>query len=567
MKFPWSRKSATADLVRYDSPAAAPSTAISVQAAARDAIGGTVQTGIRPISNAQNRRMIQARFDNAFTTQDNQQLWALADLMSVDASANFMIRRTLRMRGRYAYHNNPFVMGAANRLGKFVIGSGPKLHMATGSADLNNAVEAAFNRWAERIHLARKLRVMRTARFYNGESFGLLRTNPKIKNPVKLDVHEIEADQVTSPLFGIFPAQYPDQVFDGLILDPWGNKQTYHVLRQHPGAFGAFLVMGYEFDPWPAEFVLHDYGRLRPAQQRGIPEVTPALDLFEEARRFRRAVLGASETAADHAGFIKTDAPPDGADEATPDTGFGTATDYVDIRRRQMGVLPAGWDAFQMKAEQPTTTYEGYMLALLVEASQTLDMPLFILTGDARLANMSSAYVATQGFINSVKCDRQDYAALMDQVLDEWLVEARLAGVIPRDVPDDPEHAWRWDRVSAHADPQKMAAAQNQRLKSGVRSPSLECADDGLEYEEVAERAADDYGVTVKQFKDAVFQSMFAGKGKPVPATLDDEDAAKMGVNMDPGGASPSAGSDTGDGKGPHGPNGGGDGGMAPDEE
>jgi len=283
------------------------------------------------------------------------------------------------------------------------------------------------------------------------------------------------------------------------------------------------MTLGYEFDPWPARFVLHDYARLRPAQQRGIPEFGPALDLFEEARRFRRAVLASAETVADHAGFIYTDAAADG-DGAEPDTGFGTAQDYVNVKRRMMGVLPAGWKAAQMKAEQPTTTYEPYVLMLLMEAAQVLDMPLFIMTGDARLANMSSAYVATQSFIKSVTTDREEYEAIADQIWDEWLPEARrIPGLIPRDIPDDPDHSWRWPRVASHADPGKMALAQNQRIKNGTRSPSIECADDGLDFEEIAERSAKDFGVTVPVWKAAYFQSMFAEKGTPPPASLTDD--------------------------------------------
>jgi capsid protein len=458
--------------------------------------------------------MVRARFDNQLSTEENRQLWAMADAMSVDASANAGVRRILRMRGRYAYHNNPFVGGAANRLAKFVVGSGPKLHLATDDPETNDKVEASFNRWFERVEGPRKLRVSRTARFYNGEGFNVLRTNPRVKHPVKLDLHEIEADQVASPLFGIFPSQFPDQWFDGVVLDRFGNRETYHVLRQHPGAFGLFLTLGYEFDPVPAQFVLHDYCRMRPAQQRGIPEVTPALDLFEEARRYRKAVLAAAETAADHAGFIKSDAPADAGPDISPDTGFGTNMDYVQVKRRMMGVLPAGWDAFQMKAEQPVQGYDQYLLSLLVEASQVLDMPLFILTGDARLANMSSAYVATQSFIKSVNVDRQEYGTLMDQVLDEWLAEARsIPGLIPAELPDDPNHSWRWDRVATHADPGKMANAQGQRIKNGTRSLSIEAADDGLELEEIHERAAADFGVSVKEYKAALFKSIFAQPG------------------------------------------------------
>lgn len=497
-------------------PAASPATS-------RSAVAGTAAGGggVRPISNAQNRAMIRARFDNQFTTDENRQLWAMSDLMSVDAAANYQIRRTLRMRSRYVYHNNPYMIAAANRLARYVVGSGPRLHMATPDKAVNDKVERAWSRWAQRVHLARKLRTMRAARFYNGEAFGLLRTNPKVRHPVKLDVFEIEADQVTSPLFGLYPAQYPDQLFDGVILDPWGNPEVYHVLRQHPGAFGAFLVMGYEHDAWPAQYVLHDYGHLRPAQQRGIPEATPALDLFEEMRRYRKAVLAAAETAADYAGFIETEAPNNPDDDGSvADTGFGDAMDYVEVRRRTMGVLPYGTKVSQLKAEQPVTSYDSYTLNLLMEAGQVLDMPLFILTGDARLANMSSAYVATGSFKQTVTTDRQEYGDLLDQTFEEFLLEARrVPDLIPRECPDDPDHSWRWDRVANHADPQKMAMAQNQKLKNG-KAPSIEWSDDGLDFDEMIARGAQDYGVEESELRAAIFQSIFASRGTPPPAAM-----------------------------------------------
>lgn len=507
----------------------------------------TAPVPVRAITGRENRDLlasrgmtIKARFDNSLTTGENQQLWALSDSSSIDSAANYGTRRILRMRARYMYHNNPFVIGAANRLGKFVVGPGPKLHLGTNNEKANDAVEVSFAKWAKRVQLGRKLRVSRAARFYNGEGFNLLRTNPKIKHPVKLDVFEIECDRVTSPLSGIYPAQYPDQWFDGVTLDRWGNKENYQILRQHPGAFGAFLLTGTEFDNWPAQFVLHDYSRLRPEQQRGIPEATPALDLFEEARRYRKSVLAASETAADYAGWIETMAPTEidpGASNQEFESGYGPQMDYVDIRRRQMGVLPGGAKAMQMKAEQPVTTYDSYMLSLMVEASQVLDMPLFILTGDARLANMSSAYVATQSFIKTTQTDREDYELLLDQVFEEWLAEARcIAGLIPDDLDDDPDHAWRWDRVATHADPSKMASAQNQRLKNGSRSPSIECADDGLEFEEVAKRSAQDYGVSIEEYKAALFQSTFAERGTPPPAAINDPEAQ---IAPSPGRADP----------------------------
>lgn len=481
----------------------------------------------RNIGDYQNKRMLQdrfpeiraAKFDLQYTTDENRQLWALSDLTSVDASANFMVRRTLRMRCRQAYHNNPYAMGAANRLANHVIGPGPALHMATDNKLVNDAVEKSFAKWAKRVHLARKLRTSRAARFYNGEGFNLLRTNPKLKHSVKLDLFEIEADQVSSPLFGIYPSQYVDQYFDGVMLDPWGNPETYHILRQHPGAFGAFAILGYEFDPWPARYVIHDYGRLRPAQQRGIPEMAPVAQKFEELRRYSGAVLAAAETAADYAGFLQTPGPTeqDGANTASSMSPMDT----VDIQRRMMTVLADGQTAFQMKAEQPTNTMPDFVLTQLVEISQVIDMPLFILTGDARLANMASAYVASDGFVKRIKTDRDEYDILLsEQIFPEFLAEARLIpGEIPNECPDDPDHSWRWPRPNSHADPQKMAEAQRLKLQNG-QSPSTVFSDEGLSWDEMVERGASDYGIKPEEYKAALFQSIFASKGMPPAASL-----------------------------------------------
>lgn len=217
----------------------------------------------REISNGENRRMVRARFDQAQTTDENRAHWAMADSLSVDGGSTFGIRRILRMRCRYEYHNNPMFAGACGRLGRFVIGTGPRLHLGTKNKKLNAFVESGFNGWAKKIGLARKFRTRRSARFYNGESLLVMRTNPNLDHTVKLDLVEVEVDRLTSPMFSAYPANYPNQCFDGVVLDRYGNPETYIILRQHPGAFGAFLGMGDEVDKVPARYVLHNYSRVR----------------------------------------------------------------------------------------------------------------------------------------------------------------------------------------------------------------------------------------------------------------------------------------------------------------
>lgn len=492
----------------------------------------------KPVSNAENRRLmgerfghrqINARYDIQYTNPADEKHWALADGMSVDAGASWMVRRIMRMKARYEYHNNSYCMGIIDTVANYVIGTGPRLQMATTDKRLNAAIEKAWTDWSKAVKLTKTLKSMRAARMYNGESFAILRTNPLNRHPVKLDVFEVEADQVSSPMFGMYPSQYPDQYFDGIVLDPFGHPQTYHVLRQHPGAFGAFVLMGYEFDPYPARYILHDYKRIRPGQQRGIPEILPGLPLFAILRRYDLATIRAAETAANFAMTFETDASADSPDDAEPEP-----FDTVEMEQGMATFLPSGWKMAQTKPEHPTTNYDMFVNSILRQVARCCNVPLFVAGLDARLANMSSAYVATQPFVKSVLSDREDYTDLLDRVFDEFLTEAlRVPGLLPKDTPNSFEHVWRWPKVSNHADPAKTASAQQTRLDSGTSSIPIECAEEGLDWEQVQATAAASFGMTLDEYRAALRQKAFAAKGTPAPAAIAPEPAGE-GDDVEP---------------------------------
>lgn len=485
------------------------------------------------------QRKIKARFDSQFTTSENERHWAMADAMSIDASASWMIRRTLRMRNRYEFHNNGYYGGLAETIADYTIGEGPRLQMCTPNRALNRKIEKSFADWCAEVGFGDRLHMSRLARVYNGESFLQMRNNPGLCHPVKLDLFEFEADQVSSPMFGMYPAQYPDQFFDGIVLDPWGRPQTYNVLRQHPGAFGAFVILGYEFDPVPARYMLHDYRRFRPGQQRGIPELNAVLELFAKLRRYGLAVLGAAENAARHALGLKTD--------ATETTGTGPDGEEVGITNNpgdiidlpnglSIPVFPAGADLTGFKAEQPTTTFEMFVNAMLREISRCANVPLMFVTLDPSGANMSSSYVVTQPFIKSVKRDRaNNYNPKCDRILDEFLTEAiRVDGVLPADLPDEFPHVWRWPRIGQHADPMKVANAHNIAIKGGFGSIAHIFGEDGEDPQEALESNARFFGMTVPEYQKMLRESMFATKGNPPPASEDAEPVENENEEIDP---------------------------------
>ena len=138
------------------------------------------------------------------TTETNFRHWVNADGLCINAAAAPGIRRILRNRSRYEVFNNSYARGIVSTLANDMVGTGPRLQMLTGDAEANGQIEQAFSRWAAAVRLAEKLRTMRLAQAQDGEGFGLLVDNPKLDNPVTLDLQLVEADQVASPYL-IFP--------------------------------------------------------------------------------------------------------------------------------------------------------------------------------------------------------------------------------------------------------------------------------------------------------------------------------------------------------------------------
>ncbi len=92
------------------------------------------------------------------------------------------------------------------------VGTGPRLQMLTSDPNANRFVEQEFMAWSDAVGFAEKLRTMRLARVSDGESFGLLTSNPVVESPVQLDLKLVEADQVTSTILSRDQTRYIDGI-------------------------------------------------------------------------------------------------------------------------------------------------------------------------------------------------------------------------------------------------------------------------------------------------------------------------------------------------------------------
>lgn len=426
---------------------------------------------------------MRARYDAAATTDDNAKLWANADGLSARAANNPEVRRTIRNRARYEVANNCYARGIVNTLANDVIGTGPRLQLKLKDPAVNERLEQLFNCWAREVRLAQKLRTARIAKCVDGEAFLQLRTNPKLRSPVKLDLLPIECDRVTTPLLNVFDVNK----VDGIDFDEHGNPLRYNVLKHHPGDLA--LVNPLAFDPIPAEFIIHWFRSDRAGQYRGVSEIGPALPLFGQLRRFTLATIDAAETAAMFAGILKTLAPPDdGADEVDPFTA-------VELQRRMLVTAPAGYGMEQMKAEHPTTTYPEFKREIINEAARCVHMPYNIAACNSSSYNYSSGRMDHQTYGKSNEIDRDDCdLVVLERVFVAFFDEASL---IPGLIPEGLGPFDQWPREfhydgSEHVDPSKEADAQATRLDSNTTTLAREYAKQGLDWEkEIRQRAAE----------------------------------------------------------------------------
>ena len=395
----------------------------------------------------------------------------MADSYDAARANDTAVRQKLRNRSRYETANNSYAKGIVLTLANDSIGNGPRLQMLTGNPDLNTNIENEWDRWSKRTNLAAKLRTLRQARATDGEVFVQMFSNASTF-PITLDFRLIEADQVDTPAVS-------EGYVQGIKFDQYGQPESYALLNSHPGG----LSFHTGFDPIAARYMLHWFRVDRPGQIRGVPELTPALGLFAQLRRYTIAVLSASELAAEWTAFLKTNAPPDSGAAKIEDGDFA----QVDIERNALTTLPEGWEPFQLKPEQPATTYEMFQQAILNEIARCLNMPYNIAAGNSSSYNYASGRLDHQMYFKAIGVDQSDCESkILDPFLAEFLAEYQTSMAVAVPITT---HQWFWPGRE-HVDPNKEATAQAKRLENNTTTLAAEYAKDGKDWEtELRQRA------------------------------------------------------------------------------
>ena len=392
---------------------------------------------------------ILAGYDSAKAGGANENHWANADNMASWSANSPEIRERLRNRSRYEVANSSLASGIVSTLTNDTIGTGPMLRVNSGDRKTDRAIETAWCEWCSEIGLVDKLATMRRSRCVDGESFAMMITNPQLPG-VALDFRLIEADQVATP---DLPINDP-RAIDGIRFDAAGNVSEFHVLKQHPGddrSFGS----GLEYDPIPADRMLHISNSQRPGEIRGVPEITPALAMFAVLRRYTIAALLNAENAANIAGVLESESPEDGAAELTP-------LDAMELEANSFLALPDGWKAKGFRAEQPVNGFREFRREIINEIARCLDMPLNVALASSQDYNFASGRLDHGVYHNSIRIERDHIArTLLNRIFRAFLNEAALldTSLVPNGLTlGEIKIGWRWPAFPS-GDPEKDAKA------------------------------------------------------------------------------------------------------------
>ena len=449
-------------------------------------------------------RPIRGRYDAATDLNETKNIWSAADTLDADAANSLDVRIKLRKRSRYERQNNGHNAGVIRTQANYVIGTGPRLRMQTGSPGTNAMVEAAWQRWTQAVRLNRKLRILCRAKVGDGEAFAQISTNPMLADVVQLDITPIECDQVTAPI----SAPYNDpQYVDGIRFDEYGNVVSYDVLTRHPGSSWFNTIS--EYSTISARYMVHWFGGdERPGQHRGIPELTPTLNLFATGRRFREAVVAAAETAADFSAMLQIPAGNDGPDEVAPFT-------TLPIEKRMFIASPAGAEIKQMAAEQPSTTYETFNRQMISEEARPLSMSYSLAACDSSGNSFSGTQNDHLVYYRSCTVERDEcVSSVIDPIFALWFEEAARAYQWTFARTPAPKHSWDWDEMPK-IDNQKTASARKIALGCGATSLGKVYSEDGLDFEDEVQAMAVEYGVPLEDMRQRLLDANLpVGGGK-----------------------------------------------------
>jgi lambda family phage portal protein len=330
-----------------------------------------------------------------------------------------------------------------------------------------------------------------------------------------------------------------NQIYDGVEVDGRGRAVAYHIRNTYPGQITAPLTEWKRVEIYGRKTespnILQVMNSERPDQYRGVPYLSPVIEILLQLRRYTESELVAAVIQSFYTAFIRTTtdstmipinevgagdvAPPDGISGSLlrhPD-GISRSENEYEMGPGTTIHLQPGEDVTLGSPNIPTAGFEVFVRTVAKLIGAALEIPF-----DVLIKEFNSSYSAARGALmeawDAFKMRRTWFVDDFCQPLYElWLSEAVALGRVK--APgffEDPRirAAWcgaRWiGPVQTQLDPTKEAKAAIMNVDRGFKT-----------HEQVTvEQGGGDWNDNVAQLAIENAQLLAAGGGKYM-ATLE----------------------------------------------
>jgi capsid protein len=385
--------------------------------------------------------------------------WIHAQVIHADEIANPRERQTARSRSRYQYLNDGYCRNLVRSFYIAVLGLGARLQLLSDNKNINQSVEKKFHRWINESELTNTLELAVAAIMYDGESFLRFVFDPHIE--CGLGVSIIDAERVGSGWNG-----WNDPLsLDGIRFDNYNHPIAYCVFEHLPNPSYNFKYLP---EVVPSEDIVHFFIPDLPEQHRGLPQLLSVLKDFGGVRRYKAAVIEAAEVAASTSMVIKTQKLPEN-EEPDPVEAF----DSFPAPRRSGLTLPRGWDATQLKPEQPAANHTDFLNTTLTGIGAGIGQPRNVATNDSSSYNFSSAKLDHQLYYRLIRRVQRRLMSVYDRVFNKWLYcnagDADVAWLLVNSGEDAKKVDRDWFFAEMEdIDPQSETSAIVKKLENGL---------------------------------------------------------------------------------------------------
>lgn len=328
----------------------------------------------------------------------------------------------------------------------------------------------------------------------------------------------VDADRISTPAGEIETTT----LRNGIRLDRYGAPLGYYIRGQHPGEY-AFNrpanALKWSYIPransWGRLQFVHHYDKRRPGQTRGQPEMAAVLKRLRMLEKRSDLELQAAAVAATFAAFIKSNVNSEDvfemfsseeADDATALERFlEFQADYHKGREFTLGdvkvghLLPTEDFEFKSADTKQNNGLEQSERVWLRHVAAGLNVSYEQLAADWSNTNYSSARAAlNEAWKNIISSRKRFTRGMITPMFMLWLEEALAKGVVkyPAGAP------YFGDAIAAYVraewlgpgrgiiDGVKEAEASRMRLANNTTTLQQECAEAGLDYDDVIDQRA-----------------------------------------------------------------------------